>query len=49
MRLHIFNADRILLKTFVEKIKDSKKDADDILYRLIISECLEQNQDKFGK
>jgi len=34
-----FNADRILLKTFVEKIKDSKKDADDILYTKIISDC----------
>ena len=34
-----FNADKILLKTFVEKIKDSKKDADDILYTKIISDC----------
>ena len=36
-----FNTDIILLRTFVTKIKNSKKDADDILYSSIISDCLE--------
>ncbi len=44
-----FNTDKILFKTFINKLKNSESDADDILYRLIISECLKQNQNKFGK
>ena len=44
-----FNTDKILFKTFINKLKNSESDADDILYRLIISECQKQNQDKFGK
>ena len=44
-----FNTDKILFKTFINKLKNSQRDADDILYRLIISECLKQNQNKFGK
>ena len=44
-----FNTDKILFKTFISKLKNSESDADDILYRLIISECQKQNQDKFGK
>ena len=44
-----FNTDKILFKTFINKLKNSERDADDILYRLIISECLKQNQNKFGK
>ena len=34
-----FNTDKILFKTFINKLKNSESDADDILYRLIISEC----------
>ena len=34
-----FNTDKILFKTFLNKIKNSGKDADDILYGLIISDC----------
>ncbi len=37
-----FNTDKILIKAILEKIKNSKKDADDILYGEIISKC--QNQ-----
>ena len=44
-----FNTDKILLKTFVEKIKNSKKDADDILYSKIISDCQKFDQEKSGK
>ena len=44
-----FNTDKILFKTFISKLKNSESDADDILYRLIISECQKQNQDKLGK
>ena len=35
-----FNADKILLKTFLNKIKNSGKDADDILYSEIIEKCM---------
>tara|TARA_B100000029_G_scaffold510797_1_gene603191 strand:+ start:1398 stop:2408 length:1011 start_codon:yes stop_codon:yes gene_type:complete len=44
-----FNADKILLKTFVEKIKNSKKDADDILYSSIISDCQKLEMEKYDK
>ena len=35
-----FNTDKILLKTFLNKIKNSGKDADDILYSEIIGKCI---------
>ena len=44
-----FNMDKILLKTFVEKIKNSKKDADDLLYSTIISECQKLKSGKSDK
>lgn len=34
-----FNADKILLKTLFDKLKNSKRDADDILYSEIINRC----------
>ncbi|MBL76714.1 MAG: hypothetical protein CL763_07320 [Chloroflexi bacterium] len=34
-----FNTDKILFKTFLNKIKNSGKDADDILYSEIIDKC----------
>ena len=34
-----FNADKILIKTFFNKLKNSDKDADDILYTEIINKC----------
>ena len=34
-----FNSDSILLKTLVGKLKDSDVDADDLLYKIIISKC----------
>ena len=34
-----FNTDKILFKTFLNKIKNPGKDADDILYGMIISDC----------
>ena len=38
-----FSTDKILFKTFIDKLKNLERDADDILYRLIILECLKQN------
>ena len=35
-----FKIDRILLKTFLNKIKNSRKDVDDILYSEIIEKCM---------
>ena len=35
-----FNTDKILFKTFLNKIKNSGKDADDILYSEIIGKCM---------
>ena len=35
-----FNTDKILIKTLFDKIKSSDKDADDILYKLIIEKCI---------
>ena len=35
-----FNADKILIKTFLNKIKNSGRDADDILYSEIIEKCI---------
>ena len=34
-----FNADKILVKTLFNKLKNSDKDADDILYTEIINKC----------
>ena len=42
-----FNTDKILFKTFINKLKNSESDADDILYRLIISKCLENTNDSY--
>ena len=38
-----FNTDKILFKTFLNKIKNSGKDADDILYTEIIEKCLKRS------
>ena len=38
-----FNSDSILLKTLVGKLKDSDVDADDLLYKIIISQCFSKN------
>ena len=35
-----FSTDKILIKTFVSKVKNSGKDADDILYLEIIGKCI---------
>ena len=35
-----FNTDKILYKTFFNKLKNSKRDADDILYSTIIEKCI---------
>jgi len=40
-----FNTDRILFKTFLNKMKNSEKDADDILYSEIINKCMEKYSD----
>ena len=42
-----FNTDKILFKTFINKLKNSESDADDILYRLIISKCLDNTNDSY--
>ena len=39
-----FSADKILLKTFLNKIKNSEKDADDILYSEIIHKCMKESK-----
>ena len=39
-----FNADKILLKTFINKLKNSEKDADDILYSEIINKCINESK-----
>tara|TARA_B100001750_G_C15470990_1_gene579791 strand:+ start:625 stop:1626 length:1002 start_codon:yes stop_codon:yes gene_type:complete len=38
-----FNTDKILLKTFFDKLKNSDKDADDLLHKLIITECIDES------
>ena len=35
-----FSTDKILIKTFLSKVKNSGKDADDILYSEIIGKCI---------
>ena len=39
-----FNTDKILIKTFLSKIRNSSKDADDILYSEIISKCMKESK-----
>ena len=39
-----FNTDKILFKTFMNKIRNSEKDADDILYSEIISKCIKESK-----
>ena len=38
-----FNTDKILYKTFFNKLKNSKRDADDILYSTIIEKCVKNS------
>jgi len=38
-----FNTDKILYKTFFNKLKNSKRDADDILYSAIIEKCIKNS------
>ena len=38
-----FNTDKILYKTFFNKLKNSKRDADDILYSTIIEKCIKNS------
>jgi hypothetical protein len=37
-----FNTDKILFKTFIDKLKNSDKDADDIIYSEIINKCMKE-------
>ena len=36
-----FNTDKILIKTLFDKLKNSDKDADDLLYKSIITKCVD--------
>ena len=36
-----FNTDKILIKTLFDKLKNSDKDADDLLYKSIIAKCID--------
>ena len=36
-----FNTDKILIKTLFDKLKNSDKDADDLLYKSIITRCVD--------
>jgi hypothetical protein len=38
-----FNTDKILFKIFLKKLKNSKVDADDILYSEIINKCMNES------
>ncbi len=38
-----FNADKILIKTLFDKLKNSDKDADDLLYKSIITGCVDES------
>ena len=38
-----FNTDKIIFKTFLKKVKNSKVDADDILYSEIINKCMNES------
>ena len=39
-----FNTDKILFKTFMIKVRNSEKDADDILYSEIICQCIKESK-----
>jgi len=39
-----FNTDKILFKTFMNKVRNSEKDADDILYSEIICQCIKESK-----
>ena len=39
-----FNTDKILIKTLFDKLKNSDKDADDLLHKLIISRCIDESK-----
>tara|TARA_Y100000310_G_scaffold124289_1_gene123031 strand:- start:608 stop:1252 length:645 start_codon:yes stop_codon:yes gene_type:complete len=39
-----FNTDKILIKTFFDKLKESDKDADDLLHKLIITKCIDESK-----
>ena len=39
-----FNTDKILFKTFLNKVRNSEKDADDILYSEIICQCIKESK-----
>ena len=43
-----FNTDKILFKTFINKLKNSEKDADDILYSAIINKCIKEDMREVG-
>ena len=38
-----FRTDKILIKTLFDKLKNSDKDADDILYKIIIARCISES------
>jgi len=38
-----FNTDKILIKTLFDKLKNSDKDADDLLYKTIIARCVDES------
>ena len=40
--LVFFNTDKILIKTLFDKLKNSDKDADDILHKLIITKSIDE-------
>ena len=39
-----FNTDKILIKTLFDKLKNSEKDADDLLHKLIITKCIDESK-----
>ena len=41
-----FNTDKILFKAFINKLKNSEKDADDILYSEIINKCVNKSDNR---
>ena len=41
-----FNSDKILLKTLFDKLKNSDRDADDLLHKLIITKCINESNKK---
>ena len=38
-----FNSDKILIKTLFDKLKNSDRDADDLLHKLIITKCINES------